>query len=386
MNSEGKCLERDIVDGVTIRLRCPSLQVFNQEMNYCDYPEVCFPQEEQRHSVAAPSSKPQISFVCPESTGVFSLGCTSNFVEKDKPAADTPVPTAAPSTYRISNECKDLSDGIYGSHCGSSFAVCANGVAYTMNCPSDLVFDAKNNRCVFSKDCGEKSAGKKHGEVTAALHSPQNTRGDCIGKPDGLHSLGCVGEFLQCVGGRTYSLHCPAGLVFVERLSVCDETSTCKQLHRPKNVSSPLAHEPLVSSSPEDTECEAEGYFAHFCSVEFYNCVHGKLFAGKCPAGLVFNSDKSLCENVESSEDRPDGVISELDCQPHFTTCLAGTAFVTNCPAGLVYSVKAKLCDYPDACGKEQHSSVAPAAEPTQTAAVHYQDTNACVLERPLVP
>ncbi|VDK44475.1 unnamed protein product [Cylicostephanus goldi] len=440
-------------DGVTTRMKCPSSLVFNQEMNYCDYPEVCSPQEEQTPSAAAPPSKPQISFVCPESTGVFSLGCTSEFVvcshdvaqvmtcpeglvfnfakgncdhkekchegKKSKPAADTPPAAhAEPSTSRISSECKNLPDGTFGSHCGSSFVVCASGVAYTMNCPSDLVFDAKAKRCVYSKDCDKKSAGKKHDKGTTALHSPQTTRNgyffiyecdvdvklrlDCIGKPDGLHSLGCVGEFLQCVGGRTYSLHCPAGLVFVERLGVCDEPSTCKQLHRPKNVSGPLAYEPLVSSTPEDTECEAEGYFAHFCSVEFYNCVHGKLFVGKCPDGLVFNPDKSACEHVESCagikeskqrssitlaapktefskdnscKDRPDGVISDLDCQPHFTTCLAGIAFVTKCPAGLVYSVKAKLCDYPDVCGKEHHSSAAPAAEPTRAVSAQYQDT-----------
>ncbi|RCN24499.1 chitin binding Peritrophin-A domain protein, partial [Ancylostoma caninum] len=154
--------------------------------------------------------------------------------------------------------------------------------------------------------------------------------------------------------------------------------------------------------------CEVEGYFSHFCTVEFFNCVHGKTFVGKCPAGLVFNPHKTACDYVESCasggaddskpsvalpvpstetskdstcKDRLDGVITDSDCQPQFTTCLSGIAFVTKCPAGLVYSVSAKLCDYPEACGKKEYDTPAvtpspPVVVPPEKPDVSYQDTS----------
>ncbi|ETN84058.1 chitin binding Peritrophin-A domain protein [Necator americanus] len=239
-----------------------------------------------------------------------------------KPSTTPSAPTS--SDYKppsISSECTDLPDGTFGSQCGSSFVVCSNGVSYTMSCPSDLVFDAKKSRCVYPDEC------------------------DCVGKPDGLHSLGCIGEFLQCVDGRTYSLYCPAGLVFVEQLGACDVPSACKPTPKPENVSGPLPYEPVMSPGTG---------------------------AGNGKRQAIYHHTDNSCK------DRPDGVITDSDCQPQFTTCLSGTAFVTKCPAGLVYSIAAKLCDYPEACERKDYDKpttapavVAPPAKPDVT----YQDT-----------
>ncbi|KAK6766735.1 hypothetical protein RB195_026174 [Necator americanus] len=432
-------------EGVPTAMKCPSSLVFNEKMGYCDYPELCASGDQGSYAppeVSKPS-KSALSFVCPETNGVFSLGCSVEFVvcsndvaqlmtcpeglvfnaaqgycdhkencreglDQAKPSTTPSAPTS--SDYKppsISSECTDLPDGTFGSQCGSSFVVCSNGVSYTMSCPSDLVFDAKKSRCVYPDECGEKSSAQSPAETTTPSYVPQNSRNDCVGKPDGLHSLGCIGEFLQCVDGRTYSLYCPAGLVFVEQLGACDVPSACKPTPKPENVSGPLPYEPVMSpgTGAGNGSCDLEGYFSHFCAVEFFNCVHGRKFVGKCPAGLVFNPHKNACDYVESCvsrgedqsrpslalpipstetnkdnscKDRPDGVITDSDCQPQFTTCLSGTAFVTKCPAGLVYSIAAKLCDYPEACERKDYDKpttapavVAPPAKPDVT----YQDT-----------
>lgn len=74
---------------------------------------------------------------------------------------------------------------------------------------------------------------------------------DCTGKPDGLHSLGCTAEFLQCVDGSAYSLLCPAGLVFVEGVGACDAPSACSQ--KPKHATSgPVSYQAtMASDKPE---------------------------------------------------------------------------------------------------------------------------------------
>ncbi|XGW33577.1 hypothetical protein V3C99_017743 [Haemonchus contortus] len=145
-----------------------------------------------------------------------------------------------------------------------------------------------------------------------------------------------------------------------------------------------MSYEPVVDDKSKDSPgCDIDGYFSQPCASEYFNCVGGIKFVGKCPAGLVFNMDKVYCDypdscskgedsassearpvpstvinKDESCKGRPDGVITDTDCQHQFTTCSNEIAYVTKCPAGLVYSVKTKLCDYPEACGTASNDSV----------------------------
>ncbi|RCN23981.1 chitin binding Peritrophin-A domain protein, partial [Ancylostoma caninum] len=287
-------------------MKCPSSLVFNEKMGYCDYPEICSSTSQgssDGQSYVPPSeskpSKPSVSFVCPKPNGVFSLGCSVEFVVCSNDVAQMmtcpeglvfnaaqgycdhkencseggpvrriknlllvqwrarngniqgkpPVVTSTPASSEppiSTEECSHLPDGKFGSQCGPSFVVCSNGVAYTMSCPSDLVFDAKTNRCVYPDECGGKSESQSPPDATTPAYVPQTSRNDCVGKPDGLHSLGCIGEFLQCVDGRTYSLYCPAGLVFVEQAGACDVPSACKAAPpKQEDVSGPLPYEPI---------------------------------------------------------------------------------------------------------------------------------------------
>nr|CDJ82147.1 Chitin binding protein domain containing protein [Haemonchus contortus] len=420
-------------DGIATFMKCPASLVFNAEKNYCDYPENCsgtgLDQADSQTGSAAPSPSVH-SFVCPKPNGAFSNGCSTEYYvcsnavahvmlcpgnlvfnaeegycdlkdsclqgEKAKdattPVAYSPVTSTVPAppssgtaaTPSASSKCSNLPDGRYGSPCGTKFMICSSGIAYFMNCPADLVFDSKQSRCVYADECGREPVLKSPSDVAPSSYTPLSSRDDCVGKTDGLHSLGCIAEFIQCVDGSAYSLYCPAGLVFVEELGVCDVPSACSATPKHEPADGPMSYEPVVDDKSKDSPgCDIDGYFSQPCASEYFNCVGGIKFVGKCPAGLVFNMDKVYCDypdNCRKGEDsassearpvpstvinkdesckgRPDGVITDTDCQHQFTTCSNEIAYVTKCPAGLVYSVKAKLCDYPEACGTASNDSV----------------------------
>ncbi|KAK6032782.1 chitin binding Peritrophin-A domain protein [Ostertagia ostertagi] len=393
--------------------KCPASLVFIVEKGYCDYPENC----SGREMTPAMSQKADVVSICPEPNGAYSNGCTSEFYMCSNGAAHVQLCPGdlvfnANEGYcdlkeACIKECSSFPDGRYGSPCGTKFMICSSGVGYFMECPADLVFDSKQSRCVYSHECGLEPVLKSSSDAAPSSYTSLMTRDDCIGKHDGLHSLGCIAEFIQCVDGKAYSLYCPAGLVFVESLGICDVPSACSGSPKHEAIGGPMFYEPVTNERAKDdqgggfafglnvtsflkiqwqcdfAECDTNGYFSKPCSSEYFNCVGGRKFMGKCPAGLVFNADKVYCdypencrqgESVASSEarpvpstvihkdesckGRPDGVITETDCQHKFTTCLNGVSFVTKCPGGLVYSVAGKLCDYPEACGTASAASV----------------------------
>ncbi|KIH42653.1 chitin binding Peritrophin-A domain protein, partial [Ancylostoma duodenale] len=185
-------------------------------MGYCDYPEICSSGTQgssggQSYAPPAESkpSKPSVSFVCPKPNGVFSLGCSVEFVVCSNDVAQMmtcpeglvfnaaegycdhkencseggsgkpPVVTSTPASSEppiSTEECSHLPDGKFGSQCGPSFVVCSNGVAYTMSCPSDLVFDAKTNRCVYPDECGGKTESQSPPDATTPAYVPQTSR------------------------------------------------------------------------------------------------------------------------------------------------------------------------------------------------------------------
>ncbi|VDP46062.1 unnamed protein product, partial [Heligmosomoides polygyrus] len=374
-------------EGMAVLMKCPSSLVFNAEKNYCDYPENCSGGEIVQEKAVQTSSVATLAetsgrSICPKPNGTFSKGCSSEFficsygvaqlmicpgelvfnvaegycdhkeycqdrhaamVDSDRVydtiLAGSSVKKATEAV--VSSECAHLPDGRYGSLCDSKFIMCSSGVTFFMECPNHLLFDPRLSSCVYATECR-----------THPL--PQSTSNVIVPSSDA---------------------HLPARGVFVEGVGACDAPSACSQ--KPKHATSgPVSYQAtMASDKPESPDCDTDGYFSQPCASDYYNCVGGKKFAGKCPSGLVFNMEKIYCdypencmlgENVKSPEAQPvpttvirkddscqgrsDGVVIDDDCQTEFTTCLSSVAYVSRCPARLVYSVKAKLCDYPEAC------------------------------------
>ncbi|KAE9413587.1 hypothetical protein Angca_007046, partial [Angiostrongylus cantonensis] len=291
--------------------------------------------------------------------------------------------------------CDGQVNGVFAtSNCSANYIQCFNGKLTNKTCPIGLVFNSDRNQCDFATnvdnclDCRKEVTHKLI--VFSSNELPRsNGRGfcdrllivvfQCINKPDGLHSLGCVSVFLQCVEGVAYNLSCPTGLVFVGEIGACDSPSTCSQHSRHKEANAPTSYAAVIGSSTIDskneTKCDVDGYFSRKCSSEYFNCVGGKKFVGKCLNGMVFNVEKAYCDYPESClrgeldsnpaaqsvpttiidrgfscEHRSNGVVADHDCQRRFTTCLDSTAFVTTCPHGLVYSIMLEMCDHPESC------------------------------------
>lgn len=135
--------------------------------------------------------------------------------------------------------------------------------------------------------------------------------------------------------------------MFVEQAGACDVPSACKHAPKHEDVGGPLPYEQIVSTGSGSNStstfddqllpnyvyvlvdflgCEVEGYFSHFCTVEFFNCVHGKTFVGKCPAGLVFNPHKTACDYVESCISR-----GEDDSRPSVALPVPSTEMNKGC-------------------------------------------------------
>lgn len=404
----------------TIFMTCPSSLVFNAKGKYCDYPDKCS-KEEGAHAYS-PLLKDSLhrikssrsNFVCPKPNGAFSNGCLPNFyicVNNEPRLMACPAHLVfnaaegfcdhkkncndnmmATEPYNVelgvhiepllpnnagSSECSYLPDGLYGLPCVSKFMNCAGGVSYSINCPKNLVFEPEQGHCVSRENC---KSGQSFDSSVVAYSSSITAENDCALMSDGLHSLGCIAEFLQCVDGKAYSLYCPAGLVYVEEMGRCDVPSSCSAQRKSDDNIGPMPYFPVINKDGKAEyapECFEDGYFSQHCSPNYFNCVGGKKFIGKCPNGLIFDLDKAVCDHPNncvqgegftsvdeqpvpttvankdnSCEGRPDGVVADTDCRNHFTTCLSYISYITVCPAGLVYSLTNKMCDYPEACGK----------------------------------
>lgn len=327
-------------EGVATHMKCPAALVYNENKGYCDYPESC-----------SGTSKNQ----------------------------SHPLEPLVRGTVVHQIDCSTLPDGRYGLQCSPTFTVCSDGVSSSMRCAEKLVFNAKDNRCSPIHECDKENTLQEGVAGAPKYFFTKVSRNECVNKTDGLHSLGCISVFLQCVDGIAYNVYCPTGLVFVENLGVCDFPYACSQLQNRKVASLPTSYEAVIGDgnidSKYEADCDVDGYFSRKCSAEYFNCVGGKKFVGVCPVGMVFIVERTYCDHPErclrgeldfnpdaqavpttiidksfSCMHRADGVVMDLDCQPLFMTCLNGTALVTSCPHGLLYSVTSKLCDHPESC------------------------------------
>ncbi|VDM63604.1 unnamed protein product [Angiostrongylus costaricensis] len=271
---------------------CPSQLVFNNRSRYCVYPESCS-RDGEVNTLPVTLEALSTSVECEgKKEGYYAKECSSEFVYCNDEGVATYM---VMSRLAVLEYCSTLPGGEYGSQCSPTFTLCSNGISYSMKCPENLVFDPKNSRCTHVHESSLGFFGTKMFY-------------ECINKSDGLHSLGCVSVFLQCLKGVAYNLYCPTGLVFVGEIGACDIPSTCSQNSKHKEANAPTSYAAVFSNNTD--ECDVDGYFSRKCSSEYFNCVGGKKFVGKCLNGMVFNLEKAYCDYPESC------LRGELDSNP----------------------------------------------------------------------
>ncbi|XP_078477949.1 chondroitin proteoglycan-2-like isoform X3 [Lampetra planeri] len=222
--------------------------------------------------------------------------------------------------------CQDKADGLYPDTSDShSFYHCSNSLTYHKQCPANLVFNPAKNRCdwdvVNSAFCQDKADG---------LY------------PDPLDSH----SFFQCSNSLTYHKQCPANLVFNPAISVCDW--------------------PVVNSA--FCQDKADGMYADPSdSHSFYHCSNSLTYHKQCPANLVFNPAKNICDwdvphddattttqattkplvNSVFCQDKADGLYPDPLDSHSFYHCSNSLTYHKQCPANLVFNPAISVCDWP---------------------------------------
>ncbi|XP_078739415.1 uncharacterized protein LOC144952821 [Lampetra fluviatilis] len=210
--------------------------------------------------------------------------------------------------------CQDKADGLYPDTSDShSFYHCSNSLTYHKQCPANLVFNPAKNRCdwdvVNSAFCQDKADG---------LY------------PDPLDSH----SFFQCSNSLTYHKQCPANLVFNPAISVCDW--------------------PVVNSA--FCQDKADGMYADPSdSHSFYHCSNCLTYHKQCPANLVFNPAKNICDwdvvNSVFCQDKADGLYPDPLDSHSFYHCSNSLTYHKQCPANLVFNPAISVCDWPGTYG-----------------------------------
>ncbi|XP_041376896.1 chitin-binding domain protein cbd-1-like [Gigantopelta aegis] len=123
--------------------------------------------------------------------------------------------------------CTDQPDGAYEISC-KAYTSCTNGKGTIINCERDLVFNNNTGKCDVPKNVGPPC-----GQLVS-----------CEGKADDRYAdlnNNCR-SYYTCYGGVFYGHSiCPAGLVFNERLEVCD---------RPSDVPPPCGYRTSTTAYP----------------------------------------------------------------------------------------------------------------------------------------
>lgn len=159
-----------------------------------------------------------------------------------------------------------------------------------------------------------------------------------------------------------------------------------------------IALSALINASSANFICPSkEGVFPNpYGSNGFYQCSGGDAFLMECPAGLIFNPPKHVCDwpsNVSTSSnpvktdvsssktqdggrtssgsavDPATGVIAKFTCPvfngmlqverdcSHFVHCEQGIGYWKACGQGLYFNVKRQICDWPEHSGCVQRGA-----------------------------
>ncbi|EYB92615.1 hypothetical protein Y032_0191g1277 [Ancylostoma ceylanicum] len=221
------------------------------------------------------------------------------------------------------------------------------------------------------EESGEEASGEESGEDASGEESGEEVSGESsgydesAGKASGESSGEASGEFSGDGSG---------GLS--EEASGNSEASGESSDFPPSELASEgSAYAPIVEESwdstpepvePENTtpvpqqlatfcENKPDGFYASGCSSEMIACVAGVGTSMLCPAHLIFDERKQICEYPENvpcsatkqedlGECEAEGTTAHGPCSNTFTNCVEGKAYSLACDDGYVFSETHGTC------------------------------------------
>lgn len=172
-----------------------------------------------------------------------------------------------------------------------AYIECRNWKATAKLCPGGLLFKPglpfTDNPCAYPHDvaCEGRSV------TQVAKRTPEYPRLHGYFR---LNDPTDCGAYKNCVGGRAYTLHCPEGLAYNEKMYHCDWPDVVDGCDVESFVGFTC---PGLFS--EDTDARTVLYSHPKDCRKFYACVAGKPRLGSCAEGEGFDEYTGRCEPLD---------------------------------------------------------------------------------------
>jgi len=224
------------------------------------------------------------------------------------------------------------SDGFFAEpdQCVGYYYVCLNGVSNIVNCPNDKIFDPITLQCTTPDSASCK---------------------DFTCPSDGNFAIpgACSADYYICVGGDAYLTSCPGNTIFDPATNRCTD---------PSNVSCLTTTLTQMTTTSAPFTCPADGNWPidNTCRQDYYICVGGTVYEGRCPSGTVFDPVAKRCasscsvDTTTTTTAKPftceaDGYFPiPGQCSSNYYLCIDGQIFEASCPGGAIFDPATYIC------------------------------------------
>jgi hypothetical protein len=440
--------------GIALQLQCPAGLYYDVDQKACDFYHQVFACSGNHPTKWVPESTVEFTTAVPEydcthlenghypipgekcSQEFFTCGNGFTYKERcpgalywdpDTNACDSygnifactgttkaPTTTMGPrdesaTTEKLPVECLGQPDGEYvdpEKACSNVFYMCANQVAFRLECPKGLYYEKDLKVCMEwldVMDCAGKPRPSTTTKETTTYTLPMVPI-DCSSLPDGDHAHPeekCSPTFFTCSNGIGFERHCAFDLVFDVVIGACDSrdiVEACTGKPRPETTEGTTVRYETTTQPFDCSQRESGNYAAADCANYYWVCAGGVALWQDCPHGTKFDEEMGLCDFAENipkcggertttteattlASTTQNSVIDctklsdgnfpdpENACSFTFYMCSGGISFPQRCPGGLKFDVDLNQCGHPDeiiACGGSK-TTTPPADEPSTT-------------------
>ncbi|XP_031560324.1 chondroitin proteoglycan 2-like isoform X2 [Actinia tenebrosa] len=297
---------------------CPSILQYNPKTDRCDWPRNvnCGPAPRPTNTPRPPKpspsnfckNRPNGNYVDPNNCNGFIMcsnhltyffHCPANLrynVKTDRcdwprnvKCGPTPQPTGQPTKSRPtvtpspSTFCRNRADGNYvdPNNC-NGFIMCSNHRTYFFDCPANLRYNAKTDRCDWPRNV-------KCNSLSDDISSDTNARRSkfCMNHGNGNYRdiTNCEG-YITCFRGYMFYRECPGTLRFNPLTRRCD---------LPRNVKCAGAGGGTRGSGFCKKRANGDYKDVLNCN-DFIKCSNGYTYYFDCPSDLRFNENTDRCD------------------------------------------------------------------------------------------
>ncbi|CAD6198805.1 unnamed protein product [Caenorhabditis auriculariae] len=272
--------------------------------------------------------------------------------------------------------------------CRQDFVYCSvYGWGKKAACPVGDVFDVKESRCVSAQVCGVPISVLAINNPTSPITTPLNNIEAPLTVAPGASSTSSwevaesstgapasASEDLRTTASASVDGYESTTTTPVETNTYLHQETSSQETGFQSSTSTDISLVSIREDSPTQHNICAnvpDGPIAiRKCSEEFVHCTNGYAVRQKCPAGLVFDDSRALCDykyktggcgvvEVVATDTvvpqpghnpcagKPDGIYAE-SCSKSYASCYGGqVSSISNCPPQLRFNTATSSCSLP---------------------------------------